>query len=220
MRVFSHRGFHFGADVAENTTAAFERAIANGVDGIETDVRLSGDLQSILFHDRIAPDGRPVDSISRKELQELTGHEIPTLDEVLARWPEVTWNLEVKCTAAVPATIELVRSHSRPDMILITSFCHDIVAACACQLNVSCGILLAHRPTDLRPLLEPWHGLKRVRTVVFDFNVAARQIIDEGRHEGFDIWVYGPVTPNEHRQCQDWKVDGVITDYPPRARGN
>ncbi len=56
-------------------------AIAADVDGIETDIRLSADGEPILFHDRLAPNGRAVAALSRIELQETTGHEIPTLDE-------------------------------------------------------------------------------------------------------------------------------------------
>src|SRR5438552_1018797 len=115
MKIVSHRGFHRGADIHENTHAAFERAISHGVDGIETDIRLSADLQPVLIHDRLAPDGSLVESLTRRQLEASLGHEVPTLEEILSRWPDVFWNLELKCSAAAPATIELVRRHSRPD---------------------------------------------------------------------------------------------------------
>ena len=41
MLILAHRGFHAGQP--ENTMGAFEAARKLGVDGIETDVRLSAD---------------------------------------------------------------------------------------------------------------------------------------------------------------------------------
>jgi glycerophosphoryl diester phosphodiesterase len=44
------------------------------VDGIETDVRLSAEGRAVLFHDRLAPSGRPVAELSVAELSGETGH--------------------------------------------------------------------------------------------------------------------------------------------------
>src|ERR1700694_3441497 len=146
MKTLSHRGFHRGAGLHENTLAAFERALKHDVDGIETDIRVSANGQAVLYHDRLAPDLRPFASLSREQLEKSAGYEAPTLDDILVRWPDVFWNLEIKCPEAGPLTIQRLRRHPRPDMILITSFRHDVVARCAEQLDVGCGFLLAHRP--------------------------------------------------------------------------
>ncbi len=214
MEILSHRGFYRGADIPENTHAAFARAVAFGVDGIETDIRLSADGQAILFHDRLAPDGRPVAALSHGELQEITGHDIPTLDEVLSRWPDVFWNLEIKCTAAVAKTIGLIKRHPRPEKILVTSFRHDIVAQCAGELETACGLLLPAAPVDVQLLLEPWRTFPRVRTVVWDFNVLDASLIAETKACGFKPYAYGMVTQAEHEYCREWGLDGVITDFP------
>jgi glycerophosphoryl diester phosphodiesterase len=218
MQLLSHRGFHLGAaDIHENTHAAFERAIQFGVDGIETDIRLSADSQPILFHDRLAPDDRPVEALTRRELTEIAGYEIPTLGEILARFPNLFWNLEVKCAAAVPATIDLVQRHSRRDRILVTSFRHDIVRQCALQLDVDCGLIVAHAPTDVPEMLGTWRALPRVRTIVWDFNVLDAKIAREAAQAAFRIFAYGMVTAREHQLCRAWYLDGVITDFPERV---
>jgi glycerophosphoryl diester phosphodiesterase len=220
MKILSHRGFHLGAaGVHENTPAAFERAIALGVDGIETDIRLTADGVPILFHDRVAPGDQPVASLTHRELQKAVGYEIPTLSEVLARWPEVFWNLEVKCLAAVPVTVDLVTKHPRPERILVTSFRHDIVRECAERLNVACGLIVAHAPLDVPNMLAPWQGMSRVRTIVWDFNVLDGAIAGPAKAIGFKVYAYGLETPDEHTLCRTWGLDGVITDYPDRARG-
>src|SRR5258708_4377063 len=81
MLILSHRGYH--ETVPENTLEAFEQAVALGVDGIETDIRLSADGLPILFHDRTTSDGRSVAALSRAELSELVGYPVPTLGEAL-----------------------------------------------------------------------------------------------------------------------------------------
>jgi glycerophosphoryl diester phosphodiesterase len=220
MKILTHRGFHLGAaGVHENTPAAFERAIAFGVEGIETDLRLSADGEAVLFHDRVAPGDRSVESLTRRELQEAVGYEIPTLPEVLDRWPDVFWNLEVKCPAAVPATIDQMTKFPRPENILVTSFRHDIVRECAERLTVACGLIVAHAPTEVAHLLEPWQGMSRVRTIVWDFNVLDAEIVRDAKTCGFRVLSYGMETLAEHALSREWDLDGVITDYPDRARG-
>jgi glycerophosphoryl diester phosphodiesterase len=218
MQILSHRGCYRGSTTHENSPAAFERAIALGVDGIETDIRLSADGEPILFHDRIAPGDRPVESLTRRELQDVMGHEIPALGEILCRWPEVFWNLEVKCVAAVPATIDLLKRHSRPEEILVTSFRHDIVARCAQELDVACGLIVAHAPVDVSLMLGAWQAVPRVRTVVWDFNVLDSVMVERAKQCGFKVYVYGMATVPEHQSCRAWGMAGMITDFPDRAR--
>jgi len=48
--VFAHRGAN--KEAAENTRAAFDKALQYPIDGIETDVQLSRDEVAVLWHDR------------------------------------------------------------------------------------------------------------------------------------------------------------------------
>lgn len=88
-RIVSHRGEHGKAGVIENTLAAFERARAAGVWGIECDVRWTGDLQPVVFHDpdlqRIFGDPRKVADLTRDQLQRDFPF-IPSLAEVVRRF--------------------------------------------------------------------------------------------------------------------------------------
>jgi glycerophosphoryl diester phosphodiesterase len=219
MQILSHRGFHLGATgIHENTLAAFERAIRCGADGIETDIRLTADGQAVLFHDRLAPDDRPVQSLTRAELAAVVGYEIPTLMEALLEFPDTFWNLEVKCIAAVPATVAAVKHHPRQDSLLLTSFRHDIVRECAQRLDIVCGLIAAHAPIDAPQMLGAWQKFPKVRTIVWDFNVLDASLVQQAHGCGFKACVYGTVTPAEHDSCRNWGVDGVITDFPDRAR--
>jgi glycerophosphoryl diester phosphodiesterase len=220
MQILSHRGFHLGAGgIHENTHAAFVRAIKSGADGIETDIRLSADAQPILFHDRLAPGDRPVEALTRRELAEIVGYEIPTLEEALADFPAACWNLELKCAAAVPATIDVVRRQPSREKLLITSFRHDIVRECADRLAVACGLIAAHAPIDVPQMLGAWQNYEKVRTIVWDFNILDASLAQQAQLCGFKVCAYGTVTPSEHDSCRQWGLHAVITDYPDRARG-
>ncbi|MFM2396846.1 MAG: hypothetical protein RLZZ144_96 [Pseudomonadota bacterium] len=48
-QIYAHRGDH--RLVAENTQAAFDRSLQHAIDGIETDVQLTRDGVTVLFHD-------------------------------------------------------------------------------------------------------------------------------------------------------------------------
>jgi len=48
--IFAHRGAN--QEAAENTRAAFDRALQYAIDGIETDIQLTRDEVAVLWHDR------------------------------------------------------------------------------------------------------------------------------------------------------------------------
>src|SRR5690606_2755282 len=97
VEVVAHRGSSWQAP--ENSLAAIERALAEGADLVEMDVRESADGTPVLVHDRdlrrIAGISRSVHELSDKELSQLdigsrmgerySGARIPTLDTALQR---------------------------------------------------------------------------------------------------------------------------------------
>lgn len=212
MIVLSHRGYH--ATAPENTMEAFEQAVAMGVDGIETDIRLSADRKAILFHDRVSSDGREVATLSRQELSDVSGYSVPTVEEALEGIPDVLWNLEIKSPDCVQITKAIVNRFAASRRILITSFWHDIVEEFRNSTSVECGILVAQRPFNdisIRQLL-PEH--KKIETIVWDFNVLDPNLITSAREHGIRNLVYGAKTVNEHLHLSEIGVDGIITDHP------
>jgi glycerophosphoryl diester phosphodiesterase len=71
--IYAHRGAN--REAAENTRAAFERALAYPIDGIETDVQLSRDEVAVLWHDRdlkkLGLPGKRIDDYDYRQLQEM-----------------------------------------------------------------------------------------------------------------------------------------------------
>jgi len=213
MLIFSHRGYH--ASAAANTYDAFAQAVALGVDGIETDVRLSADGQLILCHDRLTPDGCAIENVTYSELFVHLRYEAPLLEQALRQWPDVWWNLEIKIPAALEPTIALLHRFPRPRGYLLTSFWHPVAEQAARRLAVDCGVLVAHRPfATVSAPLGWWPEHSRVNTVVWDYEVLDPELLAETATRGIRNFVYGPETAQEHRRCIDLRLDGVITDHP------
>src|SRR5690242_12989613 len=118
MLILAHRGYH--QTEPENTLAAFEAAAGLGIDGIETDIRLSADGVPILFHDRLVGD-TPIERLKEPELSARSGRSVPTLEEALARFPDLFWNLELKTPAALDASVTILERF-KDRRILISSF--------------------------------------------------------------------------------------------------
>jgi glycerophosphoryl diester phosphodiesterase len=214
MLLIAHRGYH--AATPENTLAAFEAAIMVGAGGIETDVRICRDGVPVLIHDRIIASGKAVADLTRRELNQAVGHEIPTLDEALECFPGVLWNVEIKTLQALSTVIRVLEKHQAGHRLVVTSFRHDLVAVCASLLKVNCGLLLAHRPRTLDSLLADFNadGNPRINHLVWDYEVLDDILLKEAASDGYRNFVYGAVTRAEHDNCRELGVDGIITDFP------
>ncbi len=217
MLVIAHRGVH--TVVPENTVAAFEAAVALGVNGIETDVRISLDGLPVLIHDRVIASGAVAD-LTRREIEQAVGHEVPTLDEALEHFSGILWNIEIKTTRALSSVIRVLEKHQAGHRIIVTSFRHDLVAICASSLLVNCGLLVAHRPQTLNSFLTDFDcdGNPRVNHIVWDYDILDDSLLKQAAMDGFRNFVYGPMTKMEHDYCRELGVDGVITDYPLLAQ--
>jgi glycerophosphoryl diester phosphodiesterase len=147
--IIGHRG---AARVApENTLVSFERALADGADGIEFDVRLARDGVPVVIHDptlrRTALRRGRVESFSSNELSQMdagtwfnrryptrahplyTEARIPTLDAVfeMMKARSALLYVEMKCgpknrLALASAVVKLIRAHSLMNRTVVESF--------------------------------------------------------------------------------------------------
>lgn len=213
MQILGHRGYH--ANEPENTLGAFEQAVKMGMDGIETDVRLSRDGHLVLLHDHLFPDGRPVNESTRREMEECVGYSIPTLGEALDAWENIYWNIEIKTRAALDPAISILKQYCPTRDLLVTSFQHDLIARCSKLLEADFGLIFSHRPMDL--FLETRERYPRVKNLVLKYEILDQSLIRQARDAGFRLFVYGMKNLWEHKHCVEMEVDGIITDYPEFA---
>ena len=214
--ILAHRGFH--REAPENTLVAFEAALDLGVDGFETDVRMTRDGEPVLFHDRTTREGRPVSHLSRNELSRAAGYPVPTLREALERFEDVFWDLELKDSAAAEATVRTVQDLAIVDRVIITSFRHDLIAFIAARTRIRMGLLLSSRPHRAREsVCFPWREFESVRTLVWDFDLVDEALLAECKEQGYGSFVYGMTGPEEHERALALDVAALITNYPEYA---
>src|SRR5262252_9378006 len=124
---FAHRGG--AAHSQENSWRAFEHAVGLGYGYLETDVQATADGVLIAFHDRTLDrvTGQPgrVGRMTRKDLAgaRVGGTEpIPALEDVLAAWPDVRFNIDLKDTPAVEPLAGVLRRTNAWDRVCVVSF--------------------------------------------------------------------------------------------------
>jgi glycerophosphoryl diester phosphodiesterase len=132
--ITGHRGA-LGTE-PENTLRSFRRAVADGCDEIELDLRVSADGELVIMHDatvdRTTSGSGEVAGLTLDKLRSLDagfGEQIPT-------WSETTdaigvrFQAEVKAEAAVPLLAQSLKSDpSLAERTLVTSFHPEILLA-------------------------------------------------------------------------------------------
>jgi len=122
--VIAHRGA--SAVAVENTRAAIERAVDLGVDGIEIDIRITGDGVAVLAHDpdlrRLAGSDLVVATTPLSDLQAAYA-DLLTLDEALALMPNGAIVLDIKPTAEVELApiYAAIRAHDAHPGIIVAA---------------------------------------------------------------------------------------------------
>ncbi len=130
--LFAHRGASI--ELPENTIAAFARALELGADVLETDVQRTRDGHVLVFHD---PTGLRVAgmaaSIAGSTLAEIQAWDLgrgrdggpfraPTLDEVLARFPNARFNIDAKVPEVVEPLLSILDEHAAHPRVRLAAF--------------------------------------------------------------------------------------------------
>src|SRR5437660_6028 len=104
--LLGHRGARAVKSIPENTFASFDRALADGCDGFEFDVRLTADGQAVVCHD---PKVGPME-IARASAQQLP--DLPRMGEVLERYQGTAFlDIELKVSGLERITADSLRAY-------------------------------------------------------------------------------------------------------------
>jgi glycerophosphoryl diester phosphodiesterase len=212
MRVLSHRGLKSRAP--GNSLEAMRLAAALGVDGIETDVRLSSEGEAILFHDAWTPDGLPIHAVSRRELSALVNYPVPSLAEALDEIDVRLWNIEIKTWTAWPEAWKTLKEHHRRLEFLVSSFDHLGMLRAMKTSPLGFAALVAHRPAEDDPAYFLDLGRRGVKAVVFEMGQLSDALAAALRGGGLDCWVYNANTRDDFQACVRQGVSAVISDFP------
>lgn len=128
-----HRGSPKKA--TENTLKSFDRAILDGADFIEFDVRKSKDNKLIVHHDASAA-GHLLRNMKLSEIETLhekTGYEIPTLEDTLRFCVNrIMIDVEIKEPDITYETMRLLLKYYSIENFIVSSF-HDEVLKYLCE---------------------------------------------------------------------------------------
>ena len=174
IQVIASCGVH--EDVPPNTLAAFEAAIRAGCDMTETDFRRCAD-GVIVFHDHQAG-GRPVSSLTRREIRDATGVLPPALDDFIECCRgRMGVDFELKEDGLEEEVLEALAPYFRPDQFVITSFLPSVLRRVrALDPAAPIGLLTMR---GLREYIRAHPETADPRS--------ASQIIDEARSLGADF---------------------------------
>jgi glycerophosphoryl diester phosphodiesterase len=218
-RNIAHRGA--SVDRPENTLAAFELAVEQGADMIETDLHLLRDGAIALYHDD-AIGGRPVGAHSLVELRERLPA-APTLDETLdSLGQRIDFNLEIKSPKSgdyvglEARVLDEVRRRGILARTLFSSF-SDTVLRRLRELEPAArlGTLVSAR------LPESVFGRAasvKAEAVHLDLRLASDARIREAHAAGYQVNVWTVDRPEDQRRLIGFGVDGIFTNLPAQLR--
>ena len=244
--IYAHRG---GAGLRpENTIAAFDHGIACGAEGLELDVHLSRDGVVVIHHDHTlerTTNGRgPVALLTAAELASVDagfhfqadggarpfrgqGLSVPTLHEVLRRYPVIQLIVELKVGGETLArrVIDEVRAAGAVDRVAIGSFHIEALRAIR---QYEPAIATGAAKTETRwALYRSWVGWPLGDTPYREFQVpersgltriVTRRFVAAAHRAGIAVKVWTVNAPQDMRRLVSLGVDGLITDRPDLAR--
>ena len=230
----AHRGI--SGKAPENTLAAFGLACSTpGIDMIELDVRLSGDNEVIVLHDRTlqrtsagngAARGYSVEEIKEFDAgswfhPSFSSERIPTLKEVLTLVDKRLWvNIELKSDFFFPEkpgvlerkVLETVQGLHYEQHVMYSSFNHRMLSTMK-RLSPSAvtGVLFSVARDYGR---MPSKLAERVGAEVFVCakREVSRKVIDDARRAGLAVYVYTLNSVTNAAKMIEMGVDGILSD--------
>ena len=239
--VFAHRG---GSALApENTLAAFDRGLALGADGLELDVQLSRDGVVVVHHDLLLDRTTNLRGlVAQRTAEELSradagwhfqaegqypyrGHgcAVPTLAEVLARYPGVRVIIELK--GSHPdlgrAVVDVIRAADAIERVCVGSF--DLRGLQTVRALEPALATSAARTETAWTLLRVWCGRSLGPTPFAGFQVPERsgrmrvvspRFVATAHRAGLGVQVWTVNQPETAHRLLGYGVDALITDRP------
>ena len=232
-----------------DTMYAFEKAVETGADVLEMDAHITKDRQIVLMHDeevdRTTDGSGLIEEMTLDELKRLDaafrwsnddgrtfpyrgkGIQIPTLEELFQRFPQMRYVIEIKLTQNPidKPLCDLIRNQDMQDKVLIASF-HDEamqsfrqtcpeIATSASRTEVRDFVLLgkvflsgfiAPQYQSIQPPYDPKESM--------NIPIMTERFIREAHAKNIKVEPWTVDDPELMRQYIEWGVDGIMTDRP------
>jgi glycerophosphoryl diester phosphodiesterase len=207
----------------ENSLAGIVAALAEGVDGIEIDVRASADGAPLLLHDatlkRTYDDARPLATLTAAEARALG---VPSLAEALAALAgRATLYIEVKERGLGAAVASAVRAANVEGRCWVWAFapeagreCHAELPEVPVALNVEPGSPEGYGYDS--PIEECVRS--GFAAVSLDHRLVTPELVAEAHARGLLVFTWTLDEPSEIEGVIAAGVDGVCGNFPTRIR--
>jgi len=232
VKNLAHRGFSGRAP--ENTLAAFRLAEEAGADGFEFDVQVTADGVPVVIHDefvdRTTNGTGLVNRLTYAQLRQLdagswfgaafAGEPIPTLEEVIATFPSMYLNIELKNAYLEMPQLEekviaLVRRYAAESRVLLSSFDHASMQKVK-QLapDIATGLLYDCRIVNAVSYAQSL-GANALHPF---FATVTSELVAEAHANGMqvNVWTVNDVPYMQRVLARG--VDAIISNYPDQVK--
>ncbi|MEM1923290.1 MAG: glycerophosphodiester phosphodiesterase family protein [Nitrososphaerota archaeon] len=229
--IVAHRGY--SGLYPENTLIAVKEAVKLGVDGVEIDVRVTGDGVLVLMHDESVDrttngkgkvrdlgwsEIKTLDAGSWKSLK-FSGEPVPTIDEVLAETVgRVVLHIEIKELGIEQQVIESVKQAGGREWVLITSFYPEVISrAKKIEPSIPCSLIIGWlSDAEKSRRGEPVHRALNcgANALALYKGRATHEIISYAHKRLLSTAVWTVNEISEAKAFTDMGADAIVTDYP------
>jgi glycerophosphoryl diester phosphodiesterase len=228
----------------ENTMEAFQGAVGLGFRWLETDLHRTRDGVLVCFHDDTlirTTDGRgPVSGLDLADLRRLdagyrfrragerpfrgTGVRVPTLEEVVSAFPDVSLIVDLKEDGIEEALLALIERRSLWDRLVVGSFSDERLqrfrelsggrVATSTGSSETFRLWRAARSSTPPPLADAVQIPRNYRGI----RVVTPATVAGFHRGGYQVHVWTVNREQEMETLLGWGVDGLISDRPDVLR--
>ena len=201
--LLAHRGARTDS-IPENSLPAFDRALEQGCDGFECDVRLTRCGCAVVCHNARV-DGIAVSHAMRAQLPRL-----PCIEEVLRRYRGRGFmDIELKAPGLESCVLDALRKYPPERGCVLSSFLPQV----ALEIKARTGIVPVGIICSRASQLMNWRALP-VDYVIVHQNLMTRRLAEIVHGAGRRIFAWGVTSHTTALRLSGWEVDAIIADNP------
>jgi glycerophosphoryl diester phosphodiesterase len=222
--IIAHRGA--SVEKPENTLAAFRRALALRVDGIELDVHVTADGVPVVFHDdrlkRLTGTKGRLADLTWPELAQLRVHgtePIPRLIDVLrlTRLRAVV-QIELKAGVPVPPVVQAVKTARALGWVIFASFDSELVRQAGKLAPKVPRMLISESRRNPAAILRQLIACD-ARGLSFNYRrIPSAAWVQYFQARGYSVWAWTVNDAVAARRLAGWGIDALLGDDPALMR--